>query len=224
MSTTDETAGVPVAGDTAVQVPTAEELGQIALSLAVLEDRADEAKAKYAEARAAAVQAFAIARRYGTKQVGAALPDGSEVGLISIKKGASVVHADENELLFLVATTMPGELEDYAEPGALANERVLDLLRQHLPEFVKRRIRRPYRQQLQAEMEERDGWVVNQQTGDLVQVATVTHYDPSGEFAYKKDRKKIGALRDAVAAGQVSEYGELLALPAPESTEGGAAA
>lgn len=217
MSTTDETAGVPVADDSPVQVPTAEELGQIALSLAVLEDRADQAKARYTEARTAAEQAFAIARRYGTKQVGATLPDGTEFGLISIEKGASIVHADENELLFLAATTMPGELEDYAEPGALSNERVLDLLRQHLPEFVKRRIRRPYRQQLQAEMEERDGWVVNQKTGDLVQVATVTHFDPSGKFAYRKDRKKIPALRDAVAAGQVSETGELLALPAPES-------
>ena len=217
MTSTDETAGVPAAGDTPVQVPTAEELGQIALSLAVLEDRADQAKAKYAEARRAAEEVFAVARRYGTKQVGAALPDGTEFGLISIKQGASAVHADEDELLFLVATTMPGELEDYVEPGALSHERVLDVLRQHAPEFVKRRIRRPYRAQLQSEMEERDGWVASQKTGDLVQVATVTHYDPSGEFAYKKDRKKIAALREAIAAGQVSETGELLALPAPES-------
>lgn len=214
----------PAGSETPVQIPTAEELGQIALSLAVLEDRADQAKARYAQARAAAEEMFAIARRYGTKQVGASLPDGTEFGLISIKKGASVVHADENELLFLVATTTPAELEDYVEPGALSHERVLNLLREHAPEFVKRRIRRPYRQQLQDEMTERDGWVINQKTGDLVQVATVTHYDPTGDFAYKKDRKKIAALREAVAAGQISDTGELLALPAPEGTEGGAAA
>jgi hypothetical protein len=220
VTSTGETAGAVVENEASVQVPTAEELGQIALSLAVLEDRADQAKARYTQARAAAEEMFAVARRFGTKQVEAALPDGTEFGLISIEKGAAAVCANEDELLFLVATTMPGELEDYIEPSALRDERVLDVLRKYLPEVVKRRIRRPYRQQLQAEMEDRDGWVVNQQTGDLVEVATVTRFEPTGKFSYRKDRKKIGALRDAVAAGQVSEYGELLALPAGDGGEG----
>jgi hypothetical protein len=214
MTSTDETAAAPAGDEPAVQVPTAEELGQVALSLAALEDSADQAKAKYTQGRTAAEEVFAIARRYGTPQVEAVLPDGTKLGLISIEKGAKVVQANNDDLLFLVATTQPSEIEDYIVPGALHDERVLEVLRQHLPDVVNRRIRPAYRQQLQTEMDERDGWVVNQKTGDLVQVGTVTHYEPTGKFSYRKDRKKVQALRDAVAAGQISEHGEVLAAPA----------
>jgi hypothetical protein len=212
-------AAEPAGGDAVAWVPTMAELEQIALSLAVLDDRADHAKERYGEARRSAEEVFAVARRYRIPQVEAALPDGTKLGLISIKQGTTVVIGDENALMLLVATTTPAEIEDFVVPGALTDQRVLDVLRREVPDVVHRRIRPAYRQQLQAEMEERDGHVANPKTGELEQVGKVTRYQPTGEFAYRKDRKKIQALRDAIAAGVISETGEVLALPAAEGGE-----
>lgn len=205
-------------GSAAEWVPTMADLEQIALSLAVLDDKAGQAKDRYTEARLYAQEAFAVARRHRIPQVEPALPDGTKLGLISIKQGTTVVHPDEDALLLHVATTAPAELEDYLPDSALRDPRVVEVLLREVPDVVRRRIRKPYREQLLAEMLERDGWVANQKTGDLEQVGSVTRHHPTGEFAFRKERQAVQALRDALAAGLITETGEVVA---PAGGDGG---
>jgi hypothetical protein len=185
-------------------------LAMIAIGIAKLEDQ-------YKAVQAEAAPDFAAARNRGITQQRVILPGGADAGLFSFYSGGKSVEVDEDELLLHVALTEPGEIEDYVTEAALHDKRVLDLLAEHLPEFVARRVKTPHRAQLQKELEEHDGYVADPSTGEKVKVATVTPLPASGKFRYNPDKQAAIRIAAAIEAGTLTSDGQVVAL------QGGAA-
>lgn len=183
-----------------------ERLLQHSLRIAVLADRADRAVARVADARFAGVPDFRAARNKGIKTVAPTLPDGTEVGLISIKAGAKSVDVDEDLLILAVA---PGDLETYVLPAALEDERVLKLLMDFLPEMVGKRVIPKLRAELQTELEEHDGSVANRMTGEQEKVATITRHEANGQFSYRPGKLSQQQISAAIEAGLITADGEI---------------
>ena len=189
-------------------------LAEHTLKVAVLRVREDQAKAEHAAARAQAEKAYATARLAGISQLKPRLPDGTEAGTLSIHTGETVVFFNEAELLRVVGESTPEHVEDYVEPRALADKRVLDLLREHLPEFVGRRVTAERRAELAEALVATRGILLNLKDGEKVKVATVDTHEPTGKFAYTPGKPGTAAILAALAAGTVTEHGEI----APEVT------
>lgn len=185
----------------------------LALRIAVLEDRASRAADACEAARRAAQPVFAGIRQRGKPQQEALLPDGTKLGLISIYAGGNDVQVDE-DLLILCARA--ADLESYVTQAALADERVIKLIDEYLPELIERRIRPQIRAEFQVELEENGGCVANRATGEKEQVATITPRPANGRFAYKAGKQAAGQIRAAIEAGLITEDGEIPAAPGPE--------
>ena len=186
-----------------------------ALRVATLDALTDIAAGALAQARAEAQPVLAEKRRNGDgNQQTAMLPDGTEVGVLSIKSGATTVSPDEDALLAWVAEHCPGELEDFIDPAAWSNVDVVDLVKAAFPQLVKTRVRESARKKLLTEARAKGGKVTNAD-GEFSVIASVVPHLPTGEFAYKP---KDGAAQRIVAewlAGRLEVPGmqELLALP-----------
>jgi hypothetical protein len=189
---------------------------QHALRVAVLDALTDVAGGALAKARAEAGPELAEARRDGQERQRALLPDGTEVGLLSIKAGITTVSPCEDDLLAWVAERCPGELEDYVVPAAWSSADLIDLVRAAFPHLVRTRVRESARKKLLAEARANGGRVADKDTGASAVIASVVSHLPTGEFAYKPEP---GAAHRIVAdwvAGRLQADGvnELLALPA----------
>lgn len=155
-----------------------------ALRVAVLEAIAETAKAQYAKARADAEQAFAVVRADGGKQQSVMLPDGTEIGMVSIKAGTPSVTFDEGELLDWVREHSPDDAEAYITAEALADAEVIDMIRACFPGAVKERVRSSARAALVAEMADSGGFVRDKKTAEIELLGTVENHKPTGAFAF----------------------------------------
>lgn len=187
-----------------------------ALRIALTDAVADVAVAAKKRARDEAAAAFAAARRDGQEQQKALLPDGAQVGLLSLKAGAAEVIYPEDSLTEWVAEHCPGEIEHYVEPAAWGNADVVDLIRAVFPEMVKARVRESARKKLVKEMGDNEGYLTDKASGEREQLGVVTQHDPTGDFAY---RPGPGAAERLVAdwlGGELAgiDAAGLLALPA----------
>lgn len=224
--------------------PTPEEMHQLALRVAVLGVREDDAKQAYAAARAAAGPRFAAARRLGVKQQAVMLPGGVEAGVLALKQGGTSVEVDEGALLVLIAGPVPSETEDYitdaaaADPrtvkllaehapdlveqrvkdGALRDKRALAVLAEHAPDLVNLRIKPAQRAELQRYLEAHEGYVPDPSTGEPVKVATVTHHDPTGDFSWTGKIRFMPRVRQALETGRlvITETGDVVESVAGE--------
>jgi len=191
------------------------------LRVAVLRVRKDQVTAKYDAARKLAEGAFAPLRLNGLKSFTPVLPGGTEAGSLSVKGGHTDIVFDEGKLLALVQESEPESVEDYIDPAALRDKRVLDLIREQLPELVGQRVNAERRAELAEACAESDGVLVNTVSGERVKVASVFKVDPSGEFAYTPGKAGTAAILAALAAGTVTEDGEIVPQPAA-APDGGA--
>jgi hypothetical protein len=176
--------------------------------LAIIKAEEARIKAEYAAAQQAATPDFAAARNRGITQQEVVLPDGSRAGLISIYGGGNDVRVDEDELLLHIALTEPDEVEEYLLPGAERELRVIELISEHFPELVGRRINAERRAQLQAELEGNDGQVADITNGELVKVATITPLLATGHFRYNPDQHAGKLISAALDAGTLTRSGE----------------
>ncbi len=179
------------------------------LRLAYLSVEAAKAKALYEAAQQEAAADFASARNRGIAQQRVILPGGADAGLFSFYSGGKSVEVDEDELMLHVALTDPAEIEDYVTDAALGDKRVLDLLAEHLPEFVGRRVTAEHRARLQKELEEHDGYVIDR-GGEKVRVATVTPLAATGRFQYRPDKQAAIRIAAAIEAGALTANGEIV--------------
>jgi hypothetical protein len=219
--------------------PTAEELSQTALRVAVLGVHEDDAKNAYTAARKAAGSQFALARASGVKQIALMLPGGVEAGVLALKAGGRTVDVDEDTLLLLIAPALPSETEEYvtssaqadprtvallaehapdlvetrAKDGALRDERAVKILAEHAPDLVELRIKPAFRAEMQRYIDKNDGAVPDPSTGEPVKVATITHHGPTGDFSWTGKSKYLGRVREALASGRliVTEAGDVVA-------------
>ncbi len=183
-----------------------------ALRVGVLKVIADESARLYKGARADAEEAFAPARADGTTQQKVLLPDGTDIGLISISAGGRQVDVTGAALEAWCAEHLPGAFEEYAD--MITDAEVLDVLRAVFPHLVKRRIRHATRAALMSEIEESGGYLVDQAEGTKEKVGEVTDLKPSGAFSFRPAK---GAKDAVIAAWQRGELQGIalgpLALP-----------
>lgn len=182
-------------------------LEELTLRQAVLRVRKDQVSAQWLAARAEAEHVYATLRRNGTKTLTPVLPGDTEAGTVSIKAGAVHVNWDEPALFELVGETEPRNIEDWVDPAWLRDERVLALLREHLPELVEKRINPARRAELAEACIDADGKLLNTVSGDYVKVADILRADPTGEFAYTPGKKGTRAILQALRDGTVTENG-----------------
>lgn len=192
------------------------------LKIAVLRILRDRAGARFEEARKQAEALYAGPRLNGVKSYTPVLPGGAEAGTIAVKGGHKDVQFDDDVLLAVMRECEPGNVEAYVKQGALADKRVLDLLRDHLPEFIGERVSAERRAELVEACKESDGVLLNTATRKRVKVASVFPVDPTGEFAYTPGKQGTAAILAALEAGTVTEDGEIAPPPAARTvTEDG---
>lgn len=212
----------PTLDDVAAQGPAPDDLRRISLQIGIFAARAAQIKDDYDAVRRAAEEKFAEARRRGITQVELILPDGTKAGLLSIKRGADVWTVDEDMLTVVAAGNDARDFEDVVDPKALRDDRVKALLAEHCPDLVTSQLTAEARARYKRQWEDTGGYVIDGTIGERVKVATVEHLPASGEFSYRPVDRARHLLQDAIAAGQINEYGEYLtgdpqaAEPLPE--------
>ena len=187
---------------------------ELTLRVAVLRVRKDQVSAAFNAARAEAEKAYAPHRMRGNRTLTPVLPGGIEAGTVSIKAGAVHVAFDEEALFALIAECEPENIEDWVDPAVLADRRVLDLIREHFPEMVAKRVNPGRRPELAQECIDSDGKLLNTASGERVKVAEIMRADPTGEFAYTPGKKGTAAILAALRDGTVTEDGRAVAAPA----------
>lgn len=190
---------------------------ELTVKVAVLRVRKDQQIAKYEAARKLAEQLYAPLRLKGTKSFTPVLPGGIEAGSLSVKAGRTDVVFYEDELLGLVRETEAPSIEEFIPQSALADKRVQDFIREKCKELVQERVNADRRAELVEECAKSDGVLLNRVSGALVKVANVFKVDPSGEFAYTPGKAGTAAILAALAAGTVTEDGEIVVPPAAEA-------
>jgi hypothetical protein len=191
-----------------------------ALRVAVLEAITETAKAAYVKARGEAEQAFAAVRKDGGKQQAVMLPDGTEIGMVSIKAGTPSVTADEDALLAWVREHSPGDIEPYITPQALTDAEVIDMIRACFPDAVRERVRSSARSVLIAEMAESGGFVADKESGEIELLGIVENHEPTGAFALNGAGAK--GRRDRIIAEWMRGNLREIALGPLALPEGGA--
>lgn len=167
-----------------------------------------QAGKNYDAIKAAAQITYGQIRRRGTPSQEIRLPDGTKAGLITIERGPIVTTVDEELLTTVIAGNEPDAFEDFAAPAALAHPEVLAFLAEHLPHLVGRRVKPDVRAQYERELSENAGMVVDHTTGERVQVANITHLDPTGSFSVRWERKGFELLTEAMDAGLIGPDGK----------------
>lgn len=184
------------------------------LRVAVLSVRRSLAMTERDTAAAEAQQEYKRARQAGISQLKPRLPGGGDAGTLSIKQGLTVVTFDEAPLLQVVEESTPEHVEEYVDPAALRDKRVLDLLREHLPEFTGRRVTAERRAELAEEVKATGGKLLSLATGAMVQVARVDQQEPTGEFAYTPGKPGTAAILAALKAGTITPDGRIAEVTA----------
>jgi hypothetical protein len=189
-------------------------VGEHALRVGVLDVIGDEVTAVYKAARKEAEAAFAPARDDGQSQRKVILPDGTEIGLLSIRAGRKQVDVTEAALEAWTAEHLPDGMEDYLDPSALASADVLDVLRAVFPDLVKRRIRQATRTALLKEIETSGGYLVDKVTAEKEKVGEVTDLKATGAFSYRPGTQARDQVIAAWQRGDLRHLGlGALALP-----------
>lgn len=196
-----------------------------ALRVAVLGALLDVVKSEYGKARDAAGPEFAIMRAEGQKQQAVMLPDGTEIGLVSIKAGTPTVAVTEGALETWVREHVPDGIEDYIVPAAQADAEILDMLKACFPHAVRQRIRPATRTALLKEIVDSGGKVADKESGEVEQLGEVEQHKPTGEFAYRSAKGARDRIVAEWRAGRLTEiaFGPL-ALPTVPAAGGDAEA
>jgi hypothetical protein len=185
-------------------------LEQITLKVAVLEVRRKQLGTRIAQARRLAEAVYAERRKAGVKNLAPVLPGGIEAGTVAIKAGTTDVVFYDGAVLEFVRDTDPASVESYVDPSALVDKRVIDLITEHLPEFVSDRVTPAKRAELREQLAEaKNGELLNTATGEVVTVAYVAVNEPTGDFAYTPGKKGMAAVLKALEDGTVTEDGEI---------------
>lgn len=190
-------------------------LAEHTLRVAVLSVRRSQVMAERDAAAAEAQQDYKRARQAGISQLKPQLPGGVDAGTLSIKKGLTVVTFDEAALLQVVEESTPEHVEEFIDPAALRDKRVLDLIREHLPELAGRRVTSERRSDLAEEVKSTGGKLLSLASGAMVQVATVETLDPTGEFSYTPGKPAAAAILAALKEGTITPDGRIAGAGEP---------
>ncbi|GAA4085093.1 hypothetical protein [Actinomadura miaoliensis] len=180
------------------------------LRLVVTSALADIANADYKRARAEAEPLLAkAAAEDGIEKLSVRLPGGRKVATVTVKDGPVDIEVFEDVFLEWVATHMPNEVEEFIDPAAATDPDIVELVRQHRPDAVRRRVRPVWREARLKEAKENGGYVTDPATGEQTRIAELTYHEPTGAFILKSDadlREQVitAARNGALAGGRLS--------------------
>lgn len=178
--------------------------------VAVMRVLGDEVKAVNAEVRAAAEAHFRELRAAGTKSLHPQLPDGSEVGRITITNPSPVVRWNGPKLVAFVEATAPTEVVERVDPDVLSDPALVMWVLENRPHMVRAEVRDSYRDKLRKELTA-EGELVDKSTGELHQVATVERPEASGKFSYRPSDDARDQVMRAWVRGDLSGMGGVFA-------------
>jgi hypothetical protein len=156
-----------------------------ALRVAVVKALGDEVADVQKAARSEAEAEFAGIRADGQTQQKVLLPDGDEIGLISIKAGAKVTDPKNAEIDAWVDEHLPDDREDYIIPTFATHPDIIKWVKARFPDAVASRIRPATKAALLKEAEDNDGYVTDKDTGEKAKIADVSTGKPTGAFSYR---------------------------------------
>ncbi len=193
-----------------------------ALRVAVLSCLLDAVKAEHGHARKAAEEEFAPARKDGQTQQKVLLPDGTEIGLISIKGATPDLDwGGPGALLDWCKENAPHAVEQYVTEGAFEMKDVIEVIGTFFPNLVKERVRASSLAAFTKQVQETGGYIIDDESGEKHQVATVTANDPTGAFAYRAAKGAQDRIMAEWMAGNLREIAlGPLALPAAGGDDG----
>lgn len=178
--------------------------------VAVLRALLDEIKSELNTARAEAQEEYRAKRGDGVKTLKVSLPNGEEVGTISIKDGARTVTPDRDALLAHVKATAPTEVVEMVDPKVLADPELIAWVLQNRPDSVREEVRSAYEQKILSDLDD-NGDLVNTTTGQIVHLAEVRTVAPTGEFSYRPRNDARQRVMDAWRSGELVDLGGLFA-------------
>ena len=210
---------------------TALEAMRLARRVGIARARSAEAATRYKETQATARPVFAQMRRRGTLSQEISV-GGQRAALITIEQGKRLTSYDENAIIVIAAGNDPAEFEQFVQPSAWSDPKVIALVAREFPHLAGRRLTARALARYKQEADDHDGGVLNKLTGEREPVATVTQYDPVGEYDVRWSGKGQRLLLDALDSGAIRDNGEAdgdenlagppAALPAvPEPTPAG---
>lgn len=196
-------------------------IAEHSLKVAVLEALVAHITKEYKTARADAEAAY---RDNKVRKVTVELPNGDELGDITIKQPKPTAAIDEEKLLAWVAEHTPAEVEEYLDTAAQTDQEVIEWARVNRDDLLRRRIRPVWRAELEKVVTANDGYVISGDTGEATKVAEVVKHKATGAFALPQDRSGENKRRliAALLAGELSSVLEgvtSLSIAAP--TDGG---
>ena len=194
---------------------------QHALRIATLEALADAVAAEYAKARAEAEPVFAA--KYadeGNDRQAVLLPSGEKVGQLTITAPSASVEmtGGKDGLLDWCSEHFEAAVEEYIDPAKVGHSDVIAAVRDKVPDAIRYRVRPATAKVLTEEIVKGKGLLADRRSGELEEVATVTHGKPTGAFAFTgaNSGERRQRLMAALLAGElrgVVGFGPL-ALPA----------
>lgn len=193
-----------------------------ALRIAALEAAAHAFTDAYEKARAEAEPVFAA--KYtedGNDRQMVLLPSGEKVSQVTIKTPAPSVRVMEDRLEAWAAGVVgDGAFEEYILPAAIGTAQVIEAVKAAHPELVRRRLRPATARKLAADAAKRDGWLVDEDTGETAQVAEVSPGTVTGAFAFtgNDSAARRARLMEEILSGRLRDIiGPVLGpLPLPE--------
>jgi hypothetical protein len=199
-------------------------IAEHSLKVAVLDALVAHITKEYKAARADAEAAY---RDNKVRKVTVELPNGDDLGDITVKQPRPSVDVDEEKLLAWVAEHTPTEVEDYLDSSAQTDQEAIEWARANRDDLLRRRIRPVWRSELEKLIAANDGYVIAEGTGEATKVADVTKLKATGAFALPQDRSGDNKRRliSALLAGELTNVLEgvtTLAIAAP--TDGGESA
>jgi hypothetical protein len=156
-----------------------------ALRVAVLRTLSDEVADGLKAARADAEASFAEVRQDGQTQQKVLLPDGEEIGLVSIRAGSKQTDPKPAEITAWVREHLPDDFEDYIIASFVNHPDIIKWVKARFPDAVGTRIRPATKDALLKEAGDNDGFVTDKESGEKAKIADVTTGKPTGAFSYR---------------------------------------
>ena len=192
------------------------DLSDLSLKVAALAAIAALVDDEYKKARRAAEEAF---KANGIKSLTINLPDGEEVGGITVTSPSASVSYDEDALLAWAAEHTPAEVEEYLDASVQLDQEAIEWARAHRDDLLRRRIRQVWRKELDKQAKGNGGYVIDTATGETAKVAEVTPNRSTGAFSLSPDRhgERAARLITALRSGELAGVTALAISPVEEA-------
>lgn len=145
------------------------------------------------------------------KSLSPSLPDGTELGTISIKAGPATRKWRMSAIAAIVANDDPDMLEERLTDDAAKDPDLLDFVRNHMPHLIERRINDKHLKGLFKKVDA-NGYLKDA-AGTPIKVVDISRDKPTGDFSYLASKSARQAVWTAWESGELRPLiGDMLRL------------